>query len=442
MNPLEGNSIHRAVVVGAGVAGLTAADQLLARGWKVTVLERELQVGGLARSLGSDGYTFDLGPHRFFTGDPSVDRVIDSVLGDDQLKIRRSSAVWMFGSYLHWPLSLRSLWRLPPRVLMASALDSFRRPDTADGPSFEDVIRGRYGNTLFEVFFRPYTERFLGLPCRKVSRHWADAGVDRAAIDPRLDVSNIRALIRSVLLPSSPLSFVYPRTGGIGVFCDRLARRVERAGGTIATGAGVDACHFSEGAITGVVADQQLWPCENLVWTAPLPALINLLGGTPPDLDYLSLGLLNYRIRHAPRMPYQWCYYSDQDLPFTRVSIPSNFNPALAPPGRSGACVETTGHDAEQISCALSAREPEIRAGLARVGVIEDAAAAVAANPIVVPDAYPVYRVGYEARLERAMAFVHTFRNIFPLGRTAGFWYNNMDHSIRASLDLVGRIGR
>ena len=52
----------RAVVVGAGLGGLSAAIRLLARGYDVTVVERREQAGGRAYQLVEGGYTFDMGP--------------------------------------------------------------------------------------------------------------------------------------------------------------------------------------------------------------------------------------------------------------------------------------------------------------------------------------------------------------------------------------------
>ncbi len=59
-----------ALILGAGLAGLSAALSLVRRGWSVTVLERDAEVGGLARTVRPGPQeSFDLGGHRFFTGD-------------------------------------------------------------------------------------------------------------------------------------------------------------------------------------------------------------------------------------------------------------------------------------------------------------------------------------------------------------------------------------
>ena len=54
--------MSRVAVVGAGLAGLSAASQLVADGHDVVVLERDGGPGGRAGTLASDGFTFDTGP--------------------------------------------------------------------------------------------------------------------------------------------------------------------------------------------------------------------------------------------------------------------------------------------------------------------------------------------------------------------------------------------
>ena len=54
--------MNRVVVLGAGLAGLSAACYLTGRGYDVTVVEREALPGGRAGVLHRDGFTFDTGP--------------------------------------------------------------------------------------------------------------------------------------------------------------------------------------------------------------------------------------------------------------------------------------------------------------------------------------------------------------------------------------------
>lgn len=51
MEPIIGNVVERALVVGGGVSGMTAALELADRGFEVVLIEREKQLGGLVRAL-------------------------------------------------------------------------------------------------------------------------------------------------------------------------------------------------------------------------------------------------------------------------------------------------------------------------------------------------------------------------------------------------------
>ena len=49
-------------VIGSGLAGLTAACTLAARGYNVTVFEKNDWLGGKAAQLRAQGFRFDMGP--------------------------------------------------------------------------------------------------------------------------------------------------------------------------------------------------------------------------------------------------------------------------------------------------------------------------------------------------------------------------------------------
>ncbi|MEM6797451.1 MAG: FAD-dependent oxidoreductase, partial [Acidobacteriota bacterium] len=54
-------SMH-ALVIGAGFGGLASALRLRARGYEVTLVDRQEQPGGRAAVHRRDGFTFDAGP--------------------------------------------------------------------------------------------------------------------------------------------------------------------------------------------------------------------------------------------------------------------------------------------------------------------------------------------------------------------------------------------
>jgi phytoene desaturase len=60
--PVVPRNAPRAIVIGAGLGGLSAAMRLGAKGYRVTIIDRLDRLGGRGSSIAKNGYRFDLGP--------------------------------------------------------------------------------------------------------------------------------------------------------------------------------------------------------------------------------------------------------------------------------------------------------------------------------------------------------------------------------------------
>ena len=77
----------KAIIAGAGPAGLTAAYQLSKAGLPVLVLEGDPHyVGGIARTVNYKGFGFDIGGHRFFSKSREVEDLWTEIAGADLLE--------------------------------------------------------------------------------------------------------------------------------------------------------------------------------------------------------------------------------------------------------------------------------------------------------------------------------------------------------------------
>ena len=432
-----------AVIVGAGIAGLTAAWQLAREGWDITVVELEKTVGGLARSFYYNGYTFDIGPHRFHTDDPVVLEFIDETLGEDKLVIDRSSGVWFFNRYHDWPLTRKSIFRMPLRVMIGAGFDLFFRGKAKD-ESFEQYILSLYGKTLFKIFFKPYTEKFLRYPCDQLHSDWASSGINRAVIDKRYKATSLFKVITSTLFPKPvKTKFIYPRSGGVDAFSLRLVDNIEKAGGRVLTGATVSDVATAGEKITGIVVDcsdggeeLRMRP-DLLVWTAPPSDIGKLLELPSWGLEFLSVIVFNYEIEGKPLIPYQWTYYGAEDLIFNRASIPANFAPHTSPEGHSGICIELACMEGDGIWHEPEHLRPLVERDMLKTGLVRRYNEIVELHIERIRNTYPIYTLDYREKLHAALEALNRYENLLLLGRTGTFWYNNMDHSVRQALDLA-----
>ena len=61
--------MKKVAVIGSGFAGLTSAIELASKGYQVTIFEKNSSIGGRARKLEIDGFTFDMGPSWYWMPD-------------------------------------------------------------------------------------------------------------------------------------------------------------------------------------------------------------------------------------------------------------------------------------------------------------------------------------------------------------------------------------
>ena len=427
------------LVVGAGVAGLTFARSVLKEGSSVVVVERNDHVGGLARSFQYGDFYYDVGPKRFHTDDKEVLDFLVDILEEDYIVVDRSSAVHLFGRYFAWPLDHRALFRLPFRVMVSSGLDLLRRRQPKDENSFSEYTRSRYGDTLYRLFFKPYTEKFLQIPCEEVHVDWAKTGINRAVIDKRVKTDSLFDLVRSVLLPRPVVTkFLYPSFGGFGTFCNKLSNRVREAGGEIRLQSTVQAVEVADGTIHSVtLVDGKRIKPKYVVWSGNLIALARLLGSEPPAIRYLCTVLFNMEVNHAVLQKEQWIYYGSSDTLLSRVSITNEMADYMAPLGKSGLCVEVTCFEGDEPWKHPEKLVEQIQRDLVRLKLVRSTTDFAGVHIERVRDTYPIYDLQYRKSFSEAQRIAKPYGNLRLLGRTGAYWYNNSDHSMKMSLQMA-----
>lgn len=186
----------KAVIIGAGPAGLTAAYELLDKstGWDVTVLEGTNEIGGISRTVVHGNCRIDLGGHRFFSkngevnsfweklmpkqGKPSWDDIRlnrdkpfaadgpDPEKEDRVMLIRdRVSRIFYLRHFFDYPIAIKArtflnmgLWRTWKAGLSYLRSVFFKREEK----SLEDFYINRFGKVLYSMFFEDYTEKLWG----------------------------------------------------------------------------------------------------------------------------------------------------------------------------------------------------------------------------------------------------------------------------------------
>src|SRR5712692_9125065 len=241
---------NNVAIIGAGPAGLTAGYLLSKEGVPVTVLEADpTYVGGISRTARYKGYHFDIGGHRFFSKSKDVEDLWTEILPNDMLQRPRSSRIFYNGQFYSYPLkggeALKKLGVVESARCVLSYLKARAFP-IANPRSFEDWVTNQFGQRLFNIFFKTYTEKVWGMSCKEISADWAAQ---------RIKGLSLKTAILNALLPKKQPksrdqviktlidSFRYPRKGP-GMMWEACAEKVKALGGVVEMGRRVVHCFY------------------------------------------------------------------------------------------------------------------------------------------------------------------------------------------------------
>jgi len=449
-------------IIGAGPAGLTAGYLLTKQGLSVAIIEKDTRyVGGISRTVEHEGYRFDIGGHRFFSKSQAVVDLWNEILPDDFIQRPRMSRIYYEGKFYSYPLrafeALFNLGVMRSTLCMASYVmaKAFPRKEVR---SFEDWTTNQFGQKLYSIFFKTYTEKVWGMPCDEMSADWAaqrikGLSLGGAVIDGlkrslglnkrRNDGMAVKTLLET---------FRYPRQGP-GMMWDAARDKVLAGGNRVLMGTALH--QISQDQATGrwrVAArrgDEMLTiNAGHVISSAPMRELagrIHPLPATLPnalDLNYRDFLTVALMIRSDDLFPDNWIYIHDPRVKVGRVQNFRSWSPEMVPDealacvGLEYFCFEGDGlwSASDDDLVALATKE------LATLG-LADPATVVGGRVVRQEKAYPVYDDAYRTNVEEMRGELEArYPTLHMVGRNGMHRYNNQDHAMMTAMLTVRNI--
>jgi protoporphyrinogen oxidase len=418
------------LVLGAGVAGLAAAEVLQRLGRDFTVLEREPEAGGWCRSTTRSGYRFDMSGHFLHTADPAIRADLEALPGIDWRDIVREAAVRLGGVVTPFPFQSNLAGHDPAVVARCLAGFAAERIREATGRSrapshFGEWLARRFGVAMCRAFFYPYNRKLWRRPLSSMTFEWTDWAVPVPSFDEVL--AGARGEGRRDAGYNA--TFLYPRRGGIGALPRAMASRVP---GRVRTGC--EAVSIDPRRRVAETASGDSIRFEAIVSTIPLPDLVGRSRGVPPEvseagrgLDWVKILALNAGVRNPGPFRGHWQYVPEKGFPFFRAGCLSNVAPSTAPKGCASVFAEKAFPSRARVD-----REKEAASlleGLSRAGVVAPGSVVEAVDTVLLDPGYVVFdrhRAGavplIRGHFER--------RGVFTAGRYGAWDYFGIEKSI------------
>ena len=397
----------RVAIIGAGPAGLAAGEVLSRRDVQVEVFEASDTVGGMARSFALWGQTVDLGPHRFFSQDPTVNQFWLDVVGADVRMVDRLTRIFYRDRFFRYPLEARNaLWNLGAfEARGASAATWPRRPLRAYRTGSKGRSRAGWSSASVAACSRSSsrrTARSSGASPAATSTPISPLSASRSFPWPRRSGrpwDSAAACTRrlSIASPIRPAARAWSTNGW---------PRIRERGGRVETRRPVRGLVHDHGVVRGLhfangetrCFDHVIstMPLTQLVWgLGPLPALV---AGAVEQLRFRNTILVYLNVDARDLFPDQWLYVHSPELRTGRVTNFRNWVPELYGESPTSIlaleywCDDEDPLWTESEECLLGRAAREIRS----TGLI--GSAAILDGKIVrVHRSYPVYRAGYRA---------------------------------------------
>lgn len=434
------------LIIGAGPCGLGAAwrlHELSLDNYEIFV--KEDYVGGLSASFkDAHGFTWDIGGHIQFSHYDYFDRLMKVLIPEGGwIPHERESWIWMMGRFIPYPLQY-NIGRLPEKVMMeclAGLLNCNHSSQFAMNKcTFKDWIFKSFGEGIAKYFMIPYNKKVWAYPPEDLDSHW---------IGERVAVPDVNRIMQNIISGRDDCSwgpnntFSFPRNGGTGAIWNALARRLPQEkihvnAELVAWNSEKRTVQFSNGSersydylISTMPVNQLLqrdqarsWSCaDQFMFSASNIVGIGLKGLPPQKLSTKC-----------------WMYFPEDDNPFYRVTVFSNYSPGNVPGdgywSLMGEVSESPQKPVDHSRLLQSAIE-----GFNNIHLVEDNTAIVKTWTYRAEYAYPTPFLGRDRIVDSLLDELKKI-NVYSRGRFGAWKYecSNQDHVLMQGVEAVENI--
>lgn len=404
-------------ILGAGLAGLTAAADLKRRGLPVIVFEAGKSIGGMAASFrDADGYTYDYGGH-FISN-----RLADALGAADLCRTVKhyGETVLTGGKIRKYPTGLLAE---PRYVASALAARVSRRPVS----NAAEFFRARFGEALAEEIAIPLAEAWSGAAASDLSPAVGQkfgAGIAKSLYLSAAARITGRAVCNGYSherAENAGVYHVYP-TGGLSTLLGPTAREV---GKDLRLESPVERIVVDRERVAAVRVNGAEIPVSAVVSTAPVHVLPRIVEGTDKleplrAFRYRPMVFVNLRFSGRNILPDTMMWVPDRGQPFFRLTETPISMPWLAPEGKTLITCDIGCAVGDDIWTMSDADLAELcLKGLSRIMDVRGAFLGTA-GVVRTPIAYPVYLNAYETERQRFRQTT-SVPGLYSIGRNGEF---------------------
>lgn len=427
------------LILGAGPTGLGAGYRLKELGVEdFLILDKSDRVGGLAASFKDDkGFTWDIGGHVQFSHYDYFDKVMLKAIPAEEWNFHEREAwVWLHNRFVPYPF--QNNIRLLPKEVFLECITGLIHKKNGTLNNFRDWILASFGAGIAKHFMLPYNYKVWAFHPEKMNYKWVG---ERVA---NVDVSRV---LENYIYEKDDVSwgpnntFAFPKNGGTGSIWESVANLIGRD--NIQLNEEILAIDPAQKIVT---TSKDQYRYESLLNTAPLTVLAKCikenvkLNELTNKLLYSSSNIIGIGLKGPVPDNLKtkcWMYFPEDNCPFYRVTVFSNYSRKNAPEGEFWSLMTETSESTDKHVNQLSLIEDTIQ-GLINTKLIESKDDVVSTWFYKADLGYPTPSVTRDETLNEIHKELTSIQ-IDSRGRFGAWKYevSNQDHSFMQGVEWV-----
>lgn len=191
------------LIIGAGVSGLSFAQNLK----DYIIIEKENEAGGLCRTIKRNGYTWDYSGHFFhFRHEEVMKLFLDNMDSSKIIKKEKNTKIYINQKFIDFPFQ-KNIHQLDKQEFINCLYDLYFKSEKKDYNSFEEMLYGKFGKSITEMFLKPYNEKLYACNLNNLE---TDA---MGRFFPYANFEDIMRNMKSKNNESYNDTFLYPKDG-------------------------------------------------------------------------------------------------------------------------------------------------------------------------------------------------------------------------------------
>ena len=415
------------LIIGGGISGLTLANYIT----DYLIVEKDSSLGGYARTHYVDDYIWDYAGHFFhFKTDEFKSMFINSMDKNDYIIKNKNTYIYFEDKLIDYPFQM-NIHELSKDKFIDCLYDLFNKQEKEVYNNFLDMLYGKFGISITEMFLKPYNEKLYATDLTKL---------DKDAMGRFFPYANISEIINNMKNHSNTSynnTFMYPKKGA-QVIVNKLCEKVDM--NKVMLNTSVTSIDLNKKEVT--LSTKEVISYNNLINTIPFNKFLSLLNiqeytNFSNELSYNKVLVFNLGFdKKSTYNNTDWIYFPDKNINFYRAGFYDN----ILSTDKLSMYIEI-GYSKESIidESTINKELSLTLDNLKKCKIIDDTFKLVKYESIIMDPAYVHIDTEHDKKVKEIINDLET-KNVYSVGRYGSWTYSSMEDAMLQSKELVEKL--